>query len=108
MVVFVVAWAQPTPQVSLGMALAAIAVALTSLVVGEENQRPRIEEFVVYPVPGRFYEGELNIRRDPVTQELPDWRWIVTPVPGTNGATEPENPAFVPALIGLAAIVRVA
>jgi hypothetical protein len=43
---------------------------------GEENQRPRIEEFVVYPVPGKFYEGELNVRRDPVTQELPDGRKI--------------------------------
>ncbi len=43
---------------------------------GEENQRPRIEEFVVYPLPGKFYEGELNVRRDPVTQELPDGRKV--------------------------------
>ena len=43
---------------------------------GEVNQRPRIEDFVVYPVPGKFYEGELNVRRDPVTQELPDGRRV--------------------------------
>ncbi len=43
---------------------------------GEENQRPRIEDFVVFPVPGKFYEGELNLRRDPVTQELPDGRKV--------------------------------
>ena len=42
----------------------------------EPNQRPRIEDFVVYPVPGKFYEGELNVRRDPVTQELPDGRRV--------------------------------
>ncbi len=43
---------------------------------GEVNQRPRIEDFLVYPVPGRFYEGELNVRRDPLTQELPDGRRV--------------------------------
>jgi hypothetical protein len=43
---------------------------------GEVNQRPRIEDFVVYPVPGKFYEGELNVRREPVTQELPDGRKV--------------------------------
>jgi hypothetical protein len=56
---------------------------------GEENQRPRIEEFLVYPVPGKFYEGELNVRRDPVTQELPDGRKVQfnTDVP-RRGAAE--------------------
>jgi hypothetical protein len=43
---------------------------------GEVNQPPRIEDFIVYPVPGRFYEGELNVRREPVTQELPDGRRV--------------------------------
>jgi sugar lactone lactonase YvrE len=43
---------------------------------GEVNQAPRIEDFIVYPVPGRFYEGELNVRREPVTQELPDGRRV--------------------------------
>jgi hypothetical protein len=43
---------------------------------GESNQAPRIEDFLVYPVPGKFYEGELTVRREPVTQELPDGRRI--------------------------------
>ncbi|MEO6462676.1 MAG: hypothetical protein ABIP29_06325, partial [Candidatus Eisenbacteria bacterium] len=43
---------------------------------GEVNQRPRIEDFIVYPLPGKFYEGELTIRREPVTQELPDGRRV--------------------------------
>ncbi|MEP7028835.1 MAG: hypothetical protein ABI960_09600 [Candidatus Eisenbacteria bacterium] len=43
---------------------------------GEVNQRPRIEDFTAYPVPGKFYEGELNVRRDPITQELPDGRRV--------------------------------
>ena len=42
----------------------------------ELNQRPRIEDFVVFPVPGKFYEGELTVRRDPITQELPDGRRV--------------------------------
>jgi hypothetical protein len=43
---------------------------------GEVNQRPHIDEFTAYPVPGKFYEGELNVRRDPITQELPDGRRV--------------------------------
>jgi hypothetical protein len=43
---------------------------------GEVNQRPRIDDFAVYPVPGKFYEGELNVRREPITQELPDGRRV--------------------------------
>ncbi len=43
---------------------------------GEVNQRPRIDDFTAYPVPGKFYEGELNVRRDPITQELPDGRRV--------------------------------
>jgi hypothetical protein len=43
---------------------------------GEVNQRPKIDDFTVYPVPGKFYEGELNIRREPITQELPDGRRV--------------------------------
>ncbi|MGH7724780.1 MAG: hypothetical protein ACREOU_05065 [Candidatus Eiseniibacteriota bacterium] len=43
---------------------------------GEVNQPPRIEDFVVYPQPGKYYEGEINIRRDPVTQELPDGKKV--------------------------------
>jgi len=42
----------------------------------EVNQRPRIDDFTVYPVPGKFYEGELTVRRDPITQELPDGRRV--------------------------------
>ena len=43
---------------------------------GEVNQRPRIDDFTAYPVPGKFYEGELNVRREPITQELPDGRKV--------------------------------
>ncbi len=43
---------------------------------GEVNQPPRIEDFIVYPQPGKYYEGEINIRRDPVTQELPDGKKV--------------------------------
>jgi hypothetical protein len=43
---------------------------------GEVNQAPRIDDFTVYPVPGKFYEGELNVRREPITQELPDGRRV--------------------------------
>lgn len=42
----------------------------------EVNQRPRIDDFVVYPIPGKYYEGELTVRRDPITQELPDGRRV--------------------------------
>jgi hypothetical protein len=43
---------------------------------GEVNQPPKIDDFTVYPVPGKFYEGELNVRREPITQELPDGRRV--------------------------------
>ena len=43
---------------------------------GEVNQAPRIDDFTVYPVPGKFYEGELSVRREPITQELPDGRRV--------------------------------
>jgi len=42
----------------------------------ELNQRPHIDDFTVYPVPGKFYEGEINVRRDPITQELTDGRRV--------------------------------
>jgi hypothetical protein len=43
---------------------------------GEVNLAPKIDEFTVYPTPGKAYEGELNVRRDPITQELPDGKKV--------------------------------
>jgi hypothetical protein len=43
---------------------------------GEVNLAPRIEDFTVYPTPGKAYEGELNVRREPITQELPDGKKV--------------------------------
>ena len=69
------------------------AVRSVGVAYGEVNQAPRIEEFTVYPVPGHFYEGEINLRRDPITQELPDGRkvqWSVDlPRKGSTDALPP-------------------
>ena len=54
----------------------AMRVRAVTVAWGEANQAPRIEDFLVYPVPGKFYEGELNVRREPITQELPDGRRV--------------------------------
>jgi hypothetical protein len=43
---------------------------------GEVNLAPKIDEFTVYPTPGRMYEGEINVRREPITQELPDGKKV--------------------------------
>lgn len=37
----------------------------------EVNEAPHIEEFTIYPEPGKFYSGEITPRQDPVTQVLP-------------------------------------
>ncbi len=52
------------------------AIRAVTVAWSELNLRPRIDDFTVYPIPGKFYEGELNVRRDPITQELPDGRRV--------------------------------
>jgi hypothetical protein len=41
-----------------------------SIALVDVNQAPRIEELLVEPLPGGFYQGELTPRQEPVTQLL--------------------------------------
>lgn len=61
---------------------------------GEVNQPPRIEDFTIYPQPGKFYEGEMNLRRDPITQELPDGRKVQFSVDAPRKGTAEALPAW--------------
>src|SRR5204862_1698456 len=47
----------------------------------EINQPPHIDEFTIYPEPGKFYKGEITPRQDPITQILPGGTRVQYSVP---------------------------